>query len=154
MTVAGIILQQKSWSESTADQHWYPVAYWSRKKTPAERNYGIGDSEGLAIVEACKQWRHYLEGSKYPIELQTDHANHVRFMESKPLNGRQARWWEFLSRFRLAIKHKPGKENPADAPSRRPDYMLEETPETPQASPMQGMAMTSQDKVVKDRRRP
>jgi hypothetical protein len=31
--------------------------------TPAERNYGVGDTEMLAIVMAFKQWRHYLEGA-------------------------------------------------------------------------------------------
>ncbi len=35
--------------------HWHPIVFWSRKKTPAEMNYGIGGSGMLAIVEACKQ---------------------------------------------------------------------------------------------------
>lgn len=35
--------------------HWHPIPFWSRKKSPAERNYGIGESEMLAIVEACKE---------------------------------------------------------------------------------------------------
>lgn len=41
--------------------HWQPVAFRSRKKSPAERNYSIGESEMLAIVEACKEWRNYVE---------------------------------------------------------------------------------------------
>lgn len=35
------------------------------------------DQELLAIVEAFKHWRHYLEGSRYPIEVLTDHNNTV-----------------------------------------------------------------------------
>src|SRR5438876_10820831 len=36
----------------------HPVAYWSRKCTPAECNYDIHDHEMLAIVECMKHWRH------------------------------------------------------------------------------------------------
>ncbi len=39
-------------------RHWHPVVFWSGKKSPTEQNYAIGESEMLAIVEACKQWRH------------------------------------------------------------------------------------------------
>nr|OQO05599.1 hypothetical protein B0A51_18108 [Rachicladosporium sp. CCFEE 5018] len=43
-------------------------------------------------------------------------------MGVKQLNGRQARWATFLASFDFAIEHRSGKSNPADAPSRRPDY--------------------------------
>lgn len=43
-------------------------------------------------------------------------------MTAKELNGRQARWAERLSAFDFIIEHCPGVKNPADAPSRRPDY--------------------------------
>ena len=59
--------------------------------TPAERKYGTGEQKLLAIVMAYKQWRYYLEGSKHPIELLTDHANLVIFMTIKTLTGRQAK---------------------------------------------------------------
>ncbi len=101
---------------------WHPVAFWSRKMIPAERNYETHDQELLAIVDAFKQWRHYLEGSRYPIEVLTDHNNLRGFMNVKALNGRQARWAVRLSSFDFTISHRPGKQNPADAPSRRPDY--------------------------------
>ena len=55
--------------------HWCPVAFWSRKKTVVEMNYGISKSEMLAIVEACKQWRHYVEGSTQRVTVITNHAN-------------------------------------------------------------------------------
>jgi hypothetical protein len=38
------------------------------------------------------------------------------------LSRRQARWAEILSSYDLVIKHLEGKKNPADGPSRRPDY--------------------------------
>jgi hypothetical protein len=101
---------------------WHPVAFWSRKFIPAERNYETHDQELLAIVAAFKHWRHYLEGSTQPIEVITDHHNLVGFTKIKQLNGRQARWAMTLSTYDFTITHRAGKLNPADAPSRRPDY--------------------------------
>jgi hypothetical protein len=107
------------------DSQWHPVAYWSRKMIPAETRYETYDGELLSIVEAFKHWRHYLEGSRYPITVLSDHANLRYFMTTKELNRRQARWLEMLSAFDFTIEHRPGINNPADAPSRRPDYAQE-----------------------------
>ena len=40
---------------------WHPVAYYSQKMIPAETRYETHDAKLLAIVEAFKNWRHYLE---------------------------------------------------------------------------------------------
>ena len=58
----GCVLSQPS---SSGDL--LPVCYYSRKLTPAELNYPIYDKELLAVVEAFKQWRVYLEGAAAPI---------------------------------------------------------------------------------------
>src|SRR5437762_9975206 len=100
----------------------HPVTYWSRKCTPAECNYDIHDREMLAIVECMKHWRHYLEGSKYPVNVRSDHKNLERFMTTKILNRRQARWAEILSSYDFVLDHIRGSKNPADGPSRRPNY--------------------------------
>jgi len=42
---------------------WHPVAFYSRKLSPAECNYDVPDREMLAIVESMRHWRHYLEGA-------------------------------------------------------------------------------------------
>lgn len=109
-------------SQPDQDGHWRPVAFWSRKMIPAEQNYETHDQELLGIVAAMKQWRHYLEGSGFPIEVWTDHNNLKGFMRQKELNARQARWALKLAAYDFEIFHRPGKSNPADAPSRRPDY--------------------------------
>lgn len=121
--ISGIISQLQE-----DDGQWHPVAFWSRKMIDAERRYEAHDGELLAIVEAFKHWRHYLEGSRYPVVVKSDHANLRSFMEPKMkrLNGRQARWAEMLTAFDFIIEHRPGIKNPADAPSRRPDYEPEE----------------------------
>ena len=45
------------------------IAYYSRKLSPAELNYDIHDKELLAIVVAFEQWRVYLKGSTYPVQV-------------------------------------------------------------------------------------
>ena len=81
----------------------HPVAFQSRKLSPAELNYEIYDKEMLAIVHCFKQWRHYLEGAIRPITVYTDHKNLEYFATTKQLNHRQARWAEHLSSFDFTI---------------------------------------------------
>ena len=101
---------------------WHPIAFFSRKCIPAECNYGIPDLEMLAIVECMRHWRHYLEGSRHTIQVLSDHKNLTTFMSTKVLNRRQARWAELLASYDFILMHTAGKRNPADGPSRRPDY--------------------------------
>ena len=101
---------------------YHPVAFWSAKFKGPEVRYSTPDKELFAIVSAFKQWRHYLEGSLTPVEVLTDHQNLRSFMALPRLNGRQARWCMFLAPFDFEIRYRSGKRNPADAPSRRPDY--------------------------------
>ena len=51
------------------------VAFYSRKMTGPELNYDIHDKELLAVVEALREWRVYLEGTKYPVQIYIDHKN-------------------------------------------------------------------------------
>ena len=67
----GTILSQKS----KKDQKHHPIAFFSKSMNPAERNYGISDKEALAIVKALQHWHHWLEGTKVPVEILTDHQN-------------------------------------------------------------------------------
>lgn len=125
--IAGVISQQVVTihkADGKPQKHWHPVAFYSRKMIIAERNYEVHDSELLAIVESFKHWRHYFEGSNFPIEVLTDHNNLRYFMTTCKLSGRQARWALELSRYDFEIHHRPGTLNPADGPSRRPDYAL------------------------------
>jgi hypothetical protein len=103
-----------------------PVLFYSRKLLPAEKNYTTADKEMLAIVQIMKKYRHYLQGTKYPVIVKSDHRNLQTFMTTKTLNARQARWAEELSNYDFVIEHIKGKENKiADALSRREDYRNE-----------------------------
>lgn len=99
-----------------------PVAFLSQKFDPTQRRWKVHDQELYAIIFAFKKWRHYLEGSKHPIRVQTDHNNLRYFFSAKTLNAKQARWAQYLAAFDFIIEYKPGKLNPSDGPSRRPDF--------------------------------
>jgi len=104
----------------------HPVAYYSKKHSPAECNYDIYDKELMAIIEVLEEWRPECEGTAYPLKLITDHKNLEYFMKKKLLNRRQARWSEFLTRFDHEIVYRPGKSNgKADALTRRPGDLPE-----------------------------
>ena len=104
----------------------HPVAFYSRKFLGAEMNYEIHDKELLAIVDAFKQWRVYLEGPKHEVQVYTDHKNLLYFTTTKVLNRRQVRWSEELSQYNFKIHYRKGSENvKADALSRRADYLQE-----------------------------
>ena len=100
-----------------------PVAFESRKLSPAERKYPVHEKELLAVIHALRTWRCYLEGRK--CRLITDHAS-LQFIQTQPsLTPRQARWWETLASYDLEILYRSGDTNVvADALSRRPDYRL------------------------------
>ena len=94
---------------------------------PAETRYEIHDGELLAIVEAFKTWRHYLEGYKHEVLVLTDHNNLHRFMDTKSLSSKQVRWAQELSRYHFRIDYYQGKENRADdALSQYPQRSAEE----------------------------
>jgi len=93
----------------TKDNEIHLVAFHSRTFSTPELNYDVHDKELLAIFEAFKIWRHYLEGSASPIDVVTDHKNLEYFSTTKVLTRRQARWSEYLSQFNLVIRFRPGR---------------------------------------------
>ncbi len=100
-------------------QNCRPVAFLSRKFSPAEKNYTTTEQELLGVVESLKQWRCYLEGVSFTVH--TDHNPNV-YMQTKPnLSRREARWSEMFQHFNFVWKHKPGKHNIADPLSRPPN---------------------------------
>ncbi|KKA21648.1 Transposon-encoded protein with TYA [Rasamsonia emersonii CBS 393.64] len=111
-----------------------PVMIWSKKFSTSERKYSTPDQELLAIVWGMERFRPYVEGARYTVIVRSDHANLRNFMTTKDLKPLQVRWAERLSRFDFVIEHIQGHLNPADGPSRRPDYVIEdEFPEEPKA---------------------
>ena len=94
----------------------------SRGLTPAERNYTTTERELLAIVYAAKKWRHYFESTSHPIAIHTDHKSLTQALNAGGNNRRINRWVEILMPYHFSLAYVKGEENPADLPSRRPDY--------------------------------
>ena len=68
-----------------------PIAFYSHKFSPAERNYDVFDKELLAILFCLKYWRRYLEGTKEPVIIYSDHKNLVSFTTQKKRKQRHYR---------------------------------------------------------------
>ena len=111
-------------SQYDAGNELKPVAFYSRQLLPAERNYEIYDKELLAIIDAFKEWRHFLQGGLHAVTILCDHKNLQYFMTTRQLSRRQARWSLFLSEFNFVLTYRPGSRNgKADLLSRRSDYL-------------------------------
>ncbi|CAJ0945012.1 unnamed protein product [Ranitomeya imitator] len=103
---AGAVLFQKD-----AQGRKHPCFFFSKTFTPAERNYSIGDRELLAMKLAFSEWRHLLEGARFPFQVFTDHKNLVYLQTAQRLNSRQARWSLFFSRFHFTLHFLSGEKN-------------------------------------------
>lgn len=100
-----------------------PVAYTSKKLSPAEYNYEIHDKELLAIIRCLEAWRPELRSCDI-FTILTDHKNLEYFMTKQKLSERQVRWAEKLAEFQFNLSYRPGSENAAaDALSRREQDM-------------------------------
>ncbi|CAJ0960809.1 unnamed protein product [Ranitomeya imitator] len=100
---AGAVLSQRNSDGSLMK----PCAFISRKFSPAERNYDVGNRELLAMKWAFEEWPHWLEGAKNRIVVLTDHKNLIYLESAKRLNPRQARWSLFFSRFDFVVSYIP-----------------------------------------------
>ena len=96
----GAILSQK-----VMDNKHHPVAFYLKSMTPVEWNYGISDKETLLIMKGLQFWRHWLEGTKEPVRIITDHRNLEYFKNPQPLNRQQLRWLEQLTHYNHEITY-------------------------------------------------
>lgn len=71
--IAGVI------SQPDGERQLHLVAYYSKKLHSAELNCDIYEKEMMAIIEAFKEWRRYLECAKHKIKFLTDPKNLEHF---------------------------------------------------------------------------
>ncbi|GBP65080.1 Transposon Tf2-8 polyprotein [Eumeta japonica] len=104
-TSLGAVLQQYK------DKAWEPLAFYSHKLSPAQRNYSPYDRELLAIYEEIKHFRHMLEARDFIIY--TDHKPlfHAFKTRKDKCSPRQYRHLDFISQFSMDIRHISGRDN-------------------------------------------
>jgi hypothetical protein len=107
--------------------HTRPLAFYSRKLNPAERNYTVHDKELLAIKETFRHFRSWMHGSPEPVKVWSDHKALQHFLTTTKLTQRHARWAQELGEFRFQIQHVKGTDNTvADVLSRKEGGWQEE----------------------------
>jgi hypothetical protein len=105
-----------------------PRRYWARKLNLAQRGntYSAYDLEALAVCEAVKHWRCYLEGcSKFLAVTSHDTLRHLLKQPNNRLNKWQARYLRDLQPFvgSMTLAYRKEALNEADPLSQRPDFV-------------------------------
>ena len=96
-----------------------PILFLSKLLINAETRYWPTELEVAGLVWAVRKTRHLIESSKHPTVVYTDHAGTVGIarqtsltsVSTEKLNLRLVRASEFLQRFLLHVKHRPGRTN-------------------------------------------
>jgi len=91
------------------DEKLYPIAYGSKKLTPAEQNYLTLEKECLAIVWGVRKFRLFLAGTQFI--LQTDHKLLSYLNQAKFQNEYVMRWAPALQGYDYHVEDIPGKDN-------------------------------------------
>ncbi|KAK8390281.1 hypothetical protein O3P69_010161 [Scylla paramamosain] len=102
----GAVLQQE-----VADE-LLPVAFFNKRLEPAQSNYSVFDRELLAVYEAVRHFRYFLEDREF--HLLTDHKplTHAMVQSGNSFTPRVCRQLAFISEFTKDIRHVRGEENP------------------------------------------
>ena len=81
MTDTSLTASRAVLMQLNANRDMQPCGYLSQTFSSAEQNYDIFDWELFAIICSLKEWRQYLLGSPFPVEVLTDHKNLTYFKE-------------------------------------------------------------------------
>ena len=112
-----------------------PLGYFSKRLSPAEKNYAVTELECLAVVCAIDHFAVHLVGKHFSVI--TDHKALTALRSSQNLN-RRLMWWTLALRdYDFEISHRAGASHQnADGLSRQV-WSDDNTPE-PQVLPQEG----------------
>lgn len=88
----------------------HPVAYYSKRLTPAQVNYATIEKEALSLLMALQHFEVYLS-SEFVVTVYTDHNPLCFVKRMKNRNQRLLRWCLSLQEYNLHICHIRGKDN-------------------------------------------
>ena len=109
-TALGAVLQQD------IDGQWCPISYFSKQLHSAQKHYSMFDWELLAIYQAVKHFRHFVEGWQFVIFTDHKPLTCTLLASSDRYALRQVQHLDYISQFTLDIWHVKGAQNrPADA---------------------------------------
>ena len=93
------------------DGSWQPLAFFSRQLHSAEQKYSAFDRELLALYQAVRHFRYFLEARDFVVY--TDHKPlTLAFGKvSDPWSPRQQRHLAYISEFCTDVRHVSGKDN-------------------------------------------
>lgn len=96
-----------------------PILFLSKLLNDAEKNYWPTELEVAGLVWTIRKIRHMVESAEQPTRIYTDHAATLGIVKQTSLNTvsveklnlRLVRASEYLQRFRLDVKYKPGRSH-------------------------------------------
>ena len=104
-----------SWLDEDGTDH--PIAFFSTKFTPTQRNWSTIEREAYAVLTAVKKYRHWICGAK--VVIHSDHNPLTFLVSAAPKSSKLVRWSLALAEFDLEFRYFAGKSNiAADALSR------------------------------------
>ena len=110
----GAVLSQSQ--DDSGFENQFPVAYASQLLSKAERNYGITDLEGLAVLWAISHFETYIHGMHFTVV--TDHLALKALNDKSVLTGQLLRRAEKVFKYDFDIVYRSGNDNVV------PDFLL------------------------------
>lgn len=103
------------WLDDEGTDH--PIAFFSTKFTPTQKNWSTIEREAFAVLTAVKKYRHWICGAK--VIIYSDHNPLTFLVSAAPKSSKLMRWSLALAEFDLEFRFRAGKQNvAADALSR------------------------------------
>lgn len=116
-----ILLQKDAESDS-----FHLVYYMSRKTSDVEKRLHSYELEVLAIINALKKFRIYLQGIRFKIITDCDAFR--KTLDKRDLAPKVARWALFMEGFEYKVEHRAGTRlRHVDAVSRYPGLLIDDT---------------------------
>ncbi len=73
------------------EKRLYLIIFFFKRLYRPELNYSIYNKELITIIKLFREWKLYLNGTKYEVKVYIDYKNLIHFIIFKEFNRRQIR---------------------------------------------------------------